>query len=67
MARAALSALLTSRVHTAAASPYVVALPWAMPSSTDLKGITDSTGPKISSRAIFIRLVTPSKIVGSMK
>src|SRR5471032_1346160 len=52
-------------VHTAAARPYWVSLAIAMASSTLSKAITDSTGPKISSWAIFMALVTPSKIVGS--
>ncbi|MNZ42825.1 hypothetical protein D3C78_604080 [compost metagenome] len=34
-------------------------------SSAESKLITDSTGPKISSRAIFIALLTPSNTVGA--
>ena len=34
-------------------------------SASSLKRITDSTGPKISSRAIFMSLRTPSNTVGS--
>ena len=42
-------------------------MPCAIPSSTERNGITESTGPKISSRAIVIEFVTPSKMVGSTK
>ncbi|MNV58534.1 hypothetical protein D3C71_1509140 [compost metagenome] len=54
-----------SAVQTAAARPYGVSLAIATASSALSKVITDSTGPKISSWAIFIALLTPSKIVGS--
>ncbi len=44
----------TSRVQTAAASPYCVSLACRMASSSSLNGITAATGPKISSCAIRI-------------
>ncbi|MCY1461595.1 hypothetical protein D3C76_1019580 [compost metagenome] len=64
-ARAVRWALEMSAVQTAAARPYGVSLAIAMASSALSNAMTDSTGPKISSWAIFIALLTPSKIVGS--
>jgi len=64
-ARAVLWALEMSEVQMPAARPYGVSLAMAMASSAVSKVITDSTGPKISSWAIFMALVTPSKMVGS--
>ena len=39
----------------------------ARPSSSLSNAMVEMTGPKISSRAIFIELSTPSKTVGSTK
>ncbi|MCY1466534.1 hypothetical protein D9M71_848680 [compost metagenome] len=58
-------ALEMSAVHTPAARPYGVSLAMLIASSVESKVMTDSTGPKISSWAIFMALVTPSKMVGS--
>src|ERR1700733_6542040 len=52
-------------VHTPAARPYTVSLAIAIASSSSSNGMTDRTGPKISSCAIRIWLLTPVKIVGS--
>ena len=57
----------TSRVQTAAASPKGVALARRMSSSRSENFSTESTGPKISSRAIAISSLTFVNTVGSMK
>ncbi len=59
--------LLDVRVQTAAARPYCESLARAIASSTSANSIAASTGPKISSRAIVISGVTPSKTVGCRK
>ena len=51
-------ARLTLPVHTVAASPYSVSLAIRTASSSSPNGITDSTGPKISSRAMLMSLDT---------
>ena len=48
-------------------SPYCVVFASRIASSSESNGITDTTGPKISSRAIRISFVTPSKTVGMRK
>ena len=62
-----LSPFLMSRVHTAAARPYSLSFESSTTSSADVNGITDITGPKISSRAIRALLSTSAKIVGGTK
>ena len=52
------NALKMSRVQTAAASPYGVALAIRMASASSLNGMTLITGPKISSCAILAALST---------
>ncbi len=56
-----------SRVHTAAASPYMVSLARSITSSSSSKESVASTGPKISSRAIVISSATSSNTVGWTK
>ena len=56
--------MLRSRVHTPAPSPYSVSLAILMASAKSANGVTDTTGPKISSWKIRIELL-PSKMVGS--
>ena len=56
-----------SRVHTAAARPYSLSFDSSITSSARVNGITDITGPKISSRAIRASLSTSAKIVGGTK
>ena len=51
------NALKMSRVHTAAARPYGVALAIRIASASSLNGMTLITGPKISSCAILARVV----------
>jgi hypothetical protein len=60
-------ALLTSRVHTAAARPNVVAFARRTSSSMSENLRTDNTGPNISSRAIAISSFTSVNTVGSTK
>ena len=55
-----------SRVQTPEARPKRTSLAIASASASSLNLITESTGPKTSSWAMRIRLVTPAKIVGSM-
>ena len=55
-----------SRVHTPAASPYSLSLAIRSASSSLSNAITDSTGPKISSRLIVCSWATSSNTVGSM-
>ena len=52
-----------SRVHTPAPRPYSVSLAILMASSKSSNEVTETTGPKISSWKIRMRL-SPSKIVG---
>ena len=54
-----------SLVHTAAVSPYSTELASSMIASSSRHENTDSTGPKISSRAIFICGCTSPNTVGS--
>ena len=54
-------------VQTAPPSPYSVWLPSAIASSTVSNGMTERTGPKISSCAILMLLSTFEKIVGLTK
>src|SRR6266404_277960 len=61
------SARRTSSVHTVAARPYSVSLASLMASASSSKGITDSTGPKISSRAMLMSLDTSANSVGATK
>src|SRR5215831_11889094 len=61
------SARLMSLVQTVAARPYWVSLAIRTASSSSLNGITDSTGPKISSRAMLMSLVTSVNSVGATK
>ena len=56
-----------SRVHSPAASPYSVSFARAATSSRSSNGIATSTGPKISSRAIFMSSETFVNRVGLMK
>ena len=56
-----------SLVHTVAARPYSVSLAIRTASSSSLNGITDSTGPKISSRAMLMSLDTSVNSVGVTK
>ncbi len=60
-------ARLRSLVHTVAARPYSVSLAIRTASSSSLKGITDRTGPKISSRAMLMSLDTSVNRVGATK
>lgn len=52
---------------TAAARPYSVALAIWMASSSVLNLMIAATGPKISSLAIFMSIVTSANAVGWMK
>ena len=61
------SARLMSEVQTVAARPYSVAFAIAMASSSSVNGMTDSTGPKISSRAMVMSLCTSVNRVGATK
>src|SRR5205807_1000330 len=65
--RATAIAFSLSRDQTPPPRPYIVSFAMAIASSTVLYLITESTGPKISSWAIFIEFPTPEKIVGSTK
>ena len=56
-----------SVVQTYDASPYMVLLATRIASASVSNGMTDSTGPKISSRAIRISDVTSAKTVGRTK
>ncbi|MNE42236.1 hypothetical protein D3C80_1363500 [compost metagenome] len=56
-----------SRVNTPATRPKSVSLAMAMASSSLSKGITTSTGPNTSSRAMRIWGVTSRNTVGRMK
>ena len=56
-----------SRVHTAAARPYSESLPAARTSSMSVNGTAHTTGPKISSRTIFIWECTSLNTVGATK
>ena len=58
------SARWLSVLQTPADSPYSVSLGSGSPDRLSAR-ITDRTGPKISSRAIVMSLVTSVKIVGS--
>src|SRR5262249_20737486 len=60
-------ARLMSPVHTVAARPYSVSLAIRIASSSSANGITDSTGPKISSRAMLMSFDTSVNSVGVMK
>ena len=66
-ARAVRIAFVMSFVQTAAAKPYSLSFASATTSSTASNGITDMTGPKISSRAILAELSTSAKTVGGTK
>src|SRR5919106_1676253 len=61
------SALLTSDVQMPDASPYSTPLASASSSSSSFHGITERTGPKISSWATFMSLRTPLITVGCRK
>ena len=50
-----------------AARPYSVSLAIRIASSSSVNGITDSTGPKISSRAMVMSLDTSANRVGVTK
>ena len=63
-ARAERSALPMSRLQTEPDSPYGVAFARRSASSSVSNGMIDTTGPKISSRAMRMSLSTPSKTVG---
>jgi hypothetical protein len=63
--RATRWARFTSRVHTAAASPYGESFATRTASSSSSTSMTDRTGPKISSRATRISFRTAPRIVGS--
>jgi hypothetical protein len=54
-------------VQIGAARPYSVWLARRIASSGSSNGMTDPTGPKISSRAIAMSLSTSAKIVGWTK
>ena len=56
-----------SRVHRPAASPYTESFAIAIASSSLSNGITASTGPKISSRAIVMSFLTPANTVAWTK
>ena len=56
-----------SEVQTVAASPYSVSLAIRTASSSSPNGMTDSTGPKISSRAMLMSLDTSANSVGATK
>ena len=56
--------MFRSLVQTPAARPYSVSLAIRYASSSVENGMTDMTGPKISSWAIRMSLRTPVKIVG---
>ena len=51
-------------MYSEAARPYGVSFARATASASVSNSITESTGPKISSRATLMSLRTPSKIVG---
>ena len=53
-----------SRLQIEPDRPYGVALARRSASSSVSNGMTDTTGPKISSRAIRMSFDTPSKTVG---
>ncbi|MNV96093.1 hypothetical protein D3C71_1910560 [compost metagenome] len=55
-----------SRVHRLAARPYGVSLAMRRASRWSRAVMTESTGPKISSRAMVMSLLTLSKMVGGM-
>ena len=61
---AARSALPMSRLQIEPDSPYGVALASRSASSSVSKAMIDTTGPKISSRAMRMSFETPSKTVG---
>ena len=52
------------RVHTLALSPNAVSFIAAIASSSDATRYTDTTGPKVSSRASATSGETPSSTVG---
>jgi hypothetical protein len=58
------SALPMSRLQTEPDSPYGVAFASRIASASVSKGMIETTGPKISSFAIRMSFVTPSKTVG---
>lgn len=60
-------AVLRLVVCTAAAKPYADALLTRMASASSLNFAIEQTGPKISSRMIFMFSLTFEKMVGSMK
>src|SRR5260370_3023026 len=60
-------ARLTSAVHTVAARPYSVSLASRTASSSSPNAMTESTGPKISSRAMLMSLDTSANSVGATK
>ena len=60
-------ARLMSLVQTVAARPYSVSLAIRIASSSSANGITDSTGPKISSRAMLMSFDTSVNSVGATK
>jgi hypothetical protein len=62
---AARQASWSERVKTDAVRPYSVPLAISSASSSVEKEMIGATGPKVSSCAIRIALVTPSTIVGS--
>ena len=64
IARATRCALPTFCVHRPAARPNWVSLARLSTSASSSKGITDSTGPKISSCATRMELLTPASTVG---